>query len=410
MGPGSRSVDATTAVPPTHPIGWWTGEFDDFLLERRYWSDSVLDHARWCGSAVLTSSVMFVAFAAVDLAALGLSPRFLVLVLFRLACALLGLGCWRLLQRSPEVVRNHLVVTLGEALVFVSYAAVSLSRPDLGLVDNLVIGTVLVAMYVLVPNRLLNAAILLAVCSAIWVVLEISARHLDSAESLAVALSFLAANVMGFSSARQIAVARRQEFGLRISAEHANERLVAEIRRRQRLEAELVLRANLDPLTKVANRRHFEEQADGEFRRAQRSKEAVSILVLDVDHFKVINDTHGHATGDEVLRELCDVLSEHIRRVDIVGRLGGEEFAVVMPGAEMRRALEAAERLRARVSEIRLGVGVELVTPTVSIGVAEADVWTETLADALARADDAMYLAKQAGRNRVVIAETTARS
>ena len=400
-------MDPNTAA---YPIGRWSGEFDDFLLERRYWSDSVADHAWWCGTAALVSSILFVLFSLVDLVALGPSPRYFALLLFRLACAVPGVGCWRSLRRNPEVVRNHLLVTCTEAVVVACYVVVCLSRPDVGTVDSLGVGLVVLAMYVIVPNRLLNVTILLLAWSGVWVVLAISARHLGSAESLGLVMSFTAANIVGYSSARQVGVARRREFGLRITAEHSNDRLVAEIRRRQRLEAELVSRANLDPLTKVANRRHLEEQADGEFRRAQRTKDSLSLLVLDVDHFKIINDTHGHAAGDEVLRELSEVLSEHVRRIDIVGRLGGEEFAVVMPGAEMARAHEAAERLRARIAELRVDIGSQFVTPTVSIGVAEADVWTESLADALARADDAMYRAKETGRNRVVAADAPLRA
>lgn len=166
----------------------------------------------------------------------------------------------------------------------------------------------------------------------------------------------------------------------------------------------MVSRANLDPLTKIPNRRHFEEQAQDEFVRCQRTHQPMSLLLLDVDHFKWINDTHGHAAGDEVLRVFSDALAEQVRRIDVVGRLGGEEFAVVMPGADRERAEEAAERLRARVAGLRIDMPTGLVRLTVSIGVTECDVWTEHLAEALARADVAMYQAKTSGRDQVVFA------
>jgi diguanylate cyclase (GGDEF)-like protein len=100
---------------------------------------------------------------------------------------------------------------------------------------------------------------------------------------------------------------------------------------------------------------------------------------------------------------LTDALSEQVRRIDVVGRLGGEEFAVVMPGADLGRAEEAAERLRARISGLRVDLATGPVRMTVSIGVTECNVWTEQLADAMSRADEAMYLAKAAGRDRVVM-------
>jgi diguanylate cyclase (GGDEF)-like protein len=126
--------------------------------------------------------------------------------------------------------------------------------------------------------------------------------------------------------------------------------------------------------------------------------------VLDVDHFKAINDTYGHASGDEVLQRLAAVLRENVRRIDVVGRLGGEEFAVLMPGTGHERAAEVLERICQRVRSEIIDVPDGLVTLTVSAGIAQTDPWTESIDDALARADAAMYRAKFDGRDRFVVA------
>jgi diguanylate cyclase (GGDEF)-like protein len=130
----------------------------------------------------------------------------------------------------------------------------------------------------------------------------------------------------------------------------------------------------------------------------------MSIVVLDVDHFKDINDTWGHASGDEVLRRLATVLRENVRRIDVVGRLGGEEFAVLMPGASDERAAEVIERICQRIRHEEIDLPDGFVTLTVSAGIAETDPWSESIDDALERADAAMYRAKYDGRDRFVIA------
>ncbi len=160
--------------------------------------------------------------------------------------------------------------------------------------------------------------------------------------------------------------------------------------------------AEVDPLTGVFNRRAFLTLLEKAISSAQRGQTALSVLIIDLDHFKKINDTRGHGTGDEVLRHFARLAGRCLRNEDVMGRLGGEEFAIFLPNAGDAGGLALAERLRALVEAHPLEVDRYQIGLTVSVGVAQYA--GEESADAvLKRADKAMYLAKERGRNRVEI-------
>lgn len=160
-----------------------------------------------------------------------------------------------------------------------------------------------------------------------------------------------------------------------------------------------------DPLTGLANRRHFDELKDVEFRRAQRLGQPLSVLMCDVDCFKLYNDTYGHALGDQCLQEVAETLKTVFSRAgELVARIGGEEFAVLLPGADVAHARWAAERLRQELATRALVHATSLVAPhvTLSIGVAQFEPETMDRFDLLLlRADQALYRAKSQGRDRV---------
>jgi diguanylate cyclase (GGDEF)-like protein len=170
--------------------------------------------------------------------------------------------------------------------------------------------------------------------------------------------------------------------------------------RKVRLYAEhLYEMATSDSLTGLANRRHFMANARREFLLARRSGQPLSVLILDIDHFKQINDKNGHAVGDSVLRRFAEVGSGALRASDLLSRIGGEEFALVLPGMEVSAALAVAEKLRLAVAEDR---SEGLPPLTVSIGIGTLAPEDQGIDDVLRRADHALYAAKQGGRNRVV--------
>ena len=163
--------------------------------------------------------------------------------------------------------------------------------------------------------------------------------------------------------------------------------------------------ASIDDLTKLLNRRQFLASLDDEFTRALRFGLPLSVAIIDVDHFKQVNDRHGHPVGDFVLRALAQRCRRVIRRDDILGRLGGEEFAAAFIETDMREALSTAERLREEIAAEPFDLGHAKLSVTVSIGVATRQAHETDTSELLWFADP--YAAKAAGRNRVVVDGTS---
>ncbi|MBR9884580.1 MAG: diguanylate cyclase [Oceanospirillales bacterium] len=174
---------------------------------------------------------------------------------------------------------------------------------------------------------------------------------------------------------------------------------------------ELESRAYYDYLTGLANRRFFFMQAENELARVERYGGELSVIMLDLDHFKRINDSYGHKVGDTVLKKLAELCLKVLREVDMVGRIGGEEFAILLPQTDKARALEVAERLRQSITDARMptvkGVTIQF---TASFGVSTLAGRAVALDTLLNEADQALYIAKRGGRNRVEAAVTPAAS
>ena len=167
---------------------------------------------------------------------------------------------------------------------------------------------------------------------------------------------------------------------------------------------ELARISRTDGLSQLNNRRYWEESVFREFERHKRSGSPLSLIMIDIDHFKQINDKHGHVAGDQMIREISDLFADAVRQSDVVGRYGGEEFGLVLPDTDSKGALMFAERLR-------LGVQTLIIKPygircTISLGVAEANSQTTKYRDLIECADKALYRAKRTGRNISLVYES----
>jgi diguanylate cyclase (GGDEF)-like protein len=159
-----------------------------------------------------------------------------------------------------------------------------------------------------------------------------------------------------------------------------------------------------DPLTGVYNRRYLDETLPREIARAQRELSDLSLVMLDLDHFKVVNDTHGHSVGDLVLKNIATCLIGSIRQNDFVARFGGEEFIIVMPGMPTDQAFERMELCRKEIENIVTQHNGQKITITISGGISSCITYHETQDELIKQADDALYVSKENGRNRITLA------
>jgi diguanylate cyclase (GGDEF)-like protein len=171
---------------------------------------------------------------------------------------------------------------------------------------------------------------------------------------------------------------------------------------KERNEALGMKAARIDPLTGILNRGGFMERAERVIDRCRRSGSPVSVMMFDLDRFKEINDAHGHGVGDTVIRTFCEIMADALRPSDVFGRMGGEEFAVALPGSSIEAAHARAERIRLSFSARCRFVSGHRVEATACCGISVSVKAEETLVSLLENADRALYLAKSAGRNRVM--------
>jgi diguanylate cyclase (GGDEF)-like protein len=183
------------------------------------------------------------------------------------------------------------------------------------------------------------------------------------------------------------------------------------LQRRYMMHAQLVSRTRVDPKTGLLNAPAWEREAAAAIARADRDRAPLAVAFIDIDHFKTVNDTHGHLVGDKVLHAICARFTDSLRPGDLAGRFGGEEFALLLPGASAEAAYQIAERLRGSIAQSPVTVNatgaMEGVSVTVSIGVATLDGTCRTVTELQAAADSALYHAKQAGRNCTYIVTGT---
>ncbi|QJR13750.1 hypothetical protein DSM104440_00540 [Usitatibacter palustris] len=172
---------------------------------------------------------------------------------------------------------------------------------------------------------------------------------------------------------------------------------------KERADAAAARLATLDPLTGAYNRRSFHETAERELARARRAAQPLSIIILDIDHFKAVNDKHGHKVGDEIIKTLADIVRAQLRKEDMLVRFGGEEFCVMLPQVPGPGAVVVAGRIRKAVASDPVIIDGREIPLTVSLGVAaRLDEGPESIDELIARADQALAMAKERGRNRVV--------
>jgi diguanylate cyclase (GGDEF)-like protein len=274
-------------------------------------------------------------------------------------------------------------------LMILFFTLSNLTRPtnDLTIASEIIIPF---SIYVLSPLKIKhNFALAFVFTVAALFVNYFLKTGIEPLVLYATATAQIIVHTLGLGSALQIQSYRRRSFKAYILEKDAKE-MVAYL-------------ANIDPLTKSLTRRHFFNIAESEFLRYSRYRRPLSILILDADTFKDINDTYGHHAGDIVLRSLSLVAMEQKRAQDTFGRLGGEEFGLLLPETTLEQARIVAERIQKTWEQTPTNMDGELIHSTVSIGGAEAAHEDASFEDVLRRADRMLYKAKGRGKNQVAI-------
>jgi diguanylate cyclase (GGDEF)-like protein/PAS domain S-box-containing protein len=178
--------------------------------------------------------------------------------------------------------------------------------------------------------------------------------------------------------------------------------VIDDITERKKIQEELRQQAITDELTGVSNRRHFMELANSEMKRAVRLKRPPAVALIDIDHFKQINDTYGHAAGDQALIAFTTIFQKHIREIDVFARFGGDEFVLLLPETNQEQAFVVLERIRLALSTQPIDLDGKPVALTFSSGIASLSGDQQSIDSLLSQADQALYRAKEAGRNNIV--------
>lgn len=373
-------------------------EFADAETESRYRKWQHLSTIRQAQLALLIAVTLIALFLISDYFLLTAQPDFLTALIIRVIIFAAGVFVIFRLKytREPRVFDRVLLLYQASTITLLLFVLAFL-KPD---PDSAVLSLVTLSLgiYLFIPNRFIVASALSLYLAGGFFLLALITHFSTNLLLLQWGIIVLSVNLIGMTFCYRIHLVQRRAFLELMRERFVRETLQSEVARRNELEEKLLYQAHTDELTAAHNRRYFIQLGREEISRSLRYDRPLSLLLIDLDHFKAINDRFGHDIGDEVLRRFSRLCRRTLREPDIFGRLGGEEFSVIIPEERLEGALKTAERLRATVEEEFAETPQKL---TISIGVTEMQHNDSNLSDLLKRADAMMYQAKQLGRNRV---------
>lgn len=383
---------------PEPALSPWTGEFVDRAHEeaaRRYLGAAT---GRQYSQLQLLASLLVLGLWAFDVAALGLGPTAFALLAARLTLLVVWAVDRPRIAADPRLGIDGAGMTVGQLLAGGTVVLAAWCYPVV--THQLDAFIMAIAVLMLFANQAVRRLVISAgVLVAVDLIFLLRGARADL---LRVAVDHAAGWVFGAACSVTLNAFRRRNYLHWLAERESRARLDEEMARRHEVEQELTRLAERDDLTGLPNRRVFLAEAAAALADGRERHRPVCLLIIDADHFKRINDTWGHHVGDDVLRHITEGLRDLDRSGHAVGRLGGEEFGVVVKAGEARAA-DVAEQLRVRVAQDWLVVDGEVLQVTMSVGVARAGLGDDVAA-VLRRADEALYLAKHAGRDRVCVA------
>jgi diguanylate cyclase (GGDEF)-like protein len=369
-----------------HPL---TGEFALAADETAFLVHQLPRTRALLGYTLVFCTLFYLAFSISDLVVLGVGPTYLKLCAARaIVAATAGTCAWLAYRRPLGVGATRIAACVAEVVALACFMAIAVYRPAEFHWHAMSLAIMLIVIYLYIPNSFSNALVLACGATAFFLGLTMMYSRLTAADDVTMVMLLLLANAFGALAARRFNQVSREEYQARVQLQHTAAR---------------------DHLTGCFNRRYLHDtlMRPGQVR-APEHEGLLTVVLCDIDHFKRINDTYGHASGDAVLRTFADLLRRMTREgVDSVVRYGGEEFLAILPGTDLEGGIRLAERLRTRFADTSVPTddGTEHVRTTASFGVACADPAADgghrVLRDLIAVADKLMYDAKRGGRDRV---------
>ena len=385
----------------------WNGEFIAPALESTFKEENLKSDFKIIRLATILTSLAYVMGGMANYITFGVNTSFWAISSMRLAALVAALSAFVATYRTANrKIVDHLILLYFSTLVFGDSVEAFLTPTD-SLPELPGLALIVLIYYMFYPTRL-YLMIIGGLLAGICYTSTVGLTHGPGIELFANAIvAFLLLNAFGIYHVRTMSRIQRMRFQALKSEKKANVQLQQEIAERQKAQQKLFELATVDELTQVFNRRFFLEMAEKEFSRAKRHGQNMAVMMIDLDHFKAVNDNYGHSVGDEVLKTVSMVFRKNLREEDIIGRIGGEEFAVVLPETQQVEARQAAERIRQAVQNHTVVWGGREIGVTVSLGIiAGSPEGVQGLDQWIILADKALYSAKEGGRNQVVLAET----
>ncbi|QOR37713.1 diguanylate cyclase [Billgrantia diversa] len=398
-----REHGALSSLNTKYAVHWLTGQFCEHRMEsmfRRSMKARVRFESRL---SLILVALIFGMFAITDYHLLGLTKEYYLLVTMRIVvvslCFLLAL----IIGRYGNYFSKKWLHALPLWILATGIILIVPLRPESLTTQITAVVVATMAFFLLIPNLLTVVTFASLYLSVGFLAAAVLFADLSPVVTLRLALLLVMTNIVGFCALLRLENLQRKQFGLLQKERNQNRHLLKEIALRKDLEAQLRMVAERDELTGLDSRSHFMKRAKALLQRSRLEKKPFSLFMIDVDHFKKINDTWGHTHGDWVLTKIAEACAQTLRPTDVIGRFGGEEFIVALPDTGPDNAQTVAERLKKKVAELPLKEEMSEMRLSVTIGIALASTEDADLDSLITRADHSLYVGKRDGRNRVVM-------
>ena len=391
-----------------YKISRWFAEFSDRDTEASFQSHVQPIVTRQLRTALILWGVLLLLFAIPDYLDMGMTRPFYYLLAYRLVMTIGLLTLFFIITPETKIFKiSHpvmwfIIVYLSGFMLFFIY------KPALVYMVVAVLMIQLLALLIFIPIRFIMTfsaslyGVFIIVLTCYLLSITTSNPIYTTSNMISLFVILLLPVGVGAATTHRLGIMHRREFALWIQSQAINRQLEEEINRRIKLEATLKEMAATDPLTGLYNRREYDMLFQHEMERANRMNTPLSVGIIDLDHFKQVNDTYGHAAGDEVLRRTARLFRENLRTMDVVGRWGGEEFIIMLPEIAIDQANMTCNRLLTALAATDIDVGSASIKITATIGITQLFPG-DKIDEIIRRAYEALYKGKEAGRNRVEI-------